>query len=96
MIISSEFSDAKLLERMSRLELDAAGELYDRHGPTMYGLALTMLGNPVEAEDVLVDVMAQIWREANRRMTTADYVADQLTHLVRDHAIRKVRDRSEV
>ena len=95
MIIPSHSSDTALLERMAKAECDAVGELYDRHGAMMYGLALKMVGDPEVAQDVLLDAMAQLYHEATRQSATIDRVSDRLKVLVRDHAIRKVRDRHD-
>jgi RNA polymerase sigma-70 factor (ECF subfamily) len=36
--------------------------VYDEHGPTVYGAALRVLGNPAAAQDVAQDVFLRLWR----------------------------------
>ncbi len=38
--------------------------LYDCSGPLVFGLALRILGNYEDAEEITVDVFAQVWRKA--------------------------------
>jgi RNA polymerase sigma-70 factor, ECF subfamily len=35
---------------------------YDEHGPSVYGTALRVLGNPAAAQDVAQDVFLRLWR----------------------------------
>lgn len=66
--------------------------LYDRHGAMMYGLAIHMLRDENAAGDVVVDVMAEVWRHAEAYTASGIHIADRLATLIREHAIRKVRD----
>src|SRR5215207_9543751 len=59
-------SDATLVER---LPFDRSGdelrELYRRYGPELFGFARSALGGDREhAEEVVQDVLAQLWRHA--------------------------------
>jgi RNA polymerase sigma-70 factor (ECF subfamily) len=36
--------------------------VYDEHGPSVYGAALRVLGNPATAQDVAQDVFLRVWR----------------------------------
>jgi RNA polymerase sigma-70 factor, ECF subfamily len=36
--------------------------IYDEHGPSVYGTALRVLGNPAAAQDVAQDVFLRLWR----------------------------------
>ena len=38
--------------------------LYDSTNPIVYGLALSILGDPASAEDVTMEVYLQVWRTA--------------------------------
>ena len=44
----------------------ALGALHDLHGRTVYTLALRIVGDPAEAEEVVQDVFVQVWRGAVR------------------------------
>jgi RNA polymerase sigma-70 factor, ECF subfamily len=39
--------------------------VYDEHGPSVYGAALRVLGNPAAAQDVAQDVFLRLWRRPN-------------------------------
>lgn len=42
----------------------ALGQLYDESSSWVYSLALRMLGNQADAEEIVCDVYSQIWRKA--------------------------------
>jgi RNA polymerase sigma-70 factor (ECF subfamily) len=52
-------TDEALVERMSRGDRAALGVLYERHAPRCRGLALLILGDAAEADDVLHDVFIE-------------------------------------
>lgn len=54
--------DAALLAAARASAIDAVGELYRRHGDTVYGVAFRILGSREEAEDVLQDVFVGLPR----------------------------------
>jgi RNA polymerase sigma-70 factor, ECF subfamily len=56
--------DAELIERIQRGDSRAMGSVYDRHGPSLFALALRMLGREREAEDLLHDVFLEAWQHA--------------------------------
>jgi RNA polymerase sigma-70 factor (ECF subfamily) len=40
--------------------------VYERHGPSVYGTALAILGDPARAQDVAQDVFLRLWRNPAR------------------------------
>ena len=54
--------DRLLVSRMAEGEGRALGELYDRYGRTVYALALAIVREPADAEEVVVDTFGQAWR----------------------------------
>jgi len=56
--------DDALLAAFSAGAADAARALTDRHLGRIYALALRMLGNQAEAEDVAQDTMLRLWKVA--------------------------------
>lgn len=56
--------DVALLRAAAKGDASAVLALYDRHGAALFALALRVLGNRDEAEEVLQDGFVKIWQEA--------------------------------
>lgn len=56
--------DIALLRAAAKGDASAVLALYDRHGAALLALALRVLGNRDEAEEVLQDGFVKIWQEA--------------------------------
>ncbi len=59
-----EASDEALLVLFANGDPTAAAELTRRLGPRVLGVAMRVLGNPAEAEDVTQDAMIRLWKIA--------------------------------
>jgi RNA polymerase sigma-70 factor (ECF subfamily) len=90
---SRSHADHTALERMARGDHDALAELYDRYGRLLYSLALRILRDTGDAEDVVQDVFSQAWRQASRYESTRGNVVAWLMNLTRSRAIDRVRSR---
>jgi RNA polymerase sigma-70 factor (ECF subfamily) len=55
-----------LLRRLSGGDQSALGEFYDLYAGLVNGIALRMLRDATEAEDVVQEVFLQVWRQAAR------------------------------
>ncbi|MES2524527.1 MAG: sigma-70 family RNA polymerase sigma factor [Gemmatimonadota bacterium] len=71
----------------------AASVLYDRHGAIMFGLAIRMVGETADAEEVVLDAFSQAWRDAARYDTSRGTVAGWLTTIARTRALDLIRAR---
>jgi RNA polymerase sigma-70 factor (ECF subfamily) len=74
---------------------DPAGleSLYDRHATLVYSLALRILRDTGEAEDVTQDVFARVWASAVRFDPSRGAVAAWLTVMTRSRALDRLRRR---
>jgi RNA polymerase sigma-70 factor (ECF subfamily) len=90
-------SDNLLLGDIAAGSSEALGRLYDAHAPVVFGLARRILraggGSNEDAEEVVQDVFAQVWREAARYEASRATVAGWLVMLTRTRAIDRLRKR---
>lgn len=59
----SERSDGELLAAMTRGDSDALGHLYDRYSSLLLATAIRILGGRREAEDLVHDVLMEVWQK---------------------------------
>lgn len=71
----------------------ALGELYDRHGSTVYALARAIVGEHADTEEVVADAFSQAWRTASQFDPTRGTVAAWLATITRTRALDLVRAR---
>ena len=69
----------------------AMATLYDSTSRLVYGLALRILGNAATAEDVLMDVYTQVWRQASQYDDKRGAPLAWLTTIARSRAIDRLR-----
>jgi len=85
--------DEQLIAKVALGDKSAFGTLYDRFSTPLYSLALKMLANEAEAQDVLQEVFLSIWNKS------ASYRADRgsafswVVALLRNRIIDRVRSR---
>ena len=64
MVDGSDAEDVALVAAMARGETAALAAVYERHAAVLLGLALRILRDRREAEDLLNDVLLEAWRHA--------------------------------
>ncbi|MBV8099092.1 MAG: RNA polymerase subunit sigma, partial [Verrucomicrobia bacterium] len=57
--------EVELIQRIANGDQAAFAALYDRLSPILYSMALRMMNDAIEAEDVLQDGFVYIWQRAN-------------------------------
>ena len=88
---AAETRHAALIRGAADGDQQALASLYDATSRTVYGLLLRILADASAAEEVLLDVYAQVWRQA------ASYSAERgsplawLTTIARSRAIDRLR-----
>jgi len=85
--------DGELVVRMVGRDERALGDLYDRHGAPVYSLALAIVGERADAEEVVVDSFGQAWRTAEQFDPARGSVTAWLATITRTRALDLVRAR---
>jgi RNA polymerase sigma-70 factor (ECF subfamily) len=72
----------------------ALGSLFDESSPYVYGVALSVLRDPADADEVTLDVYSQVWRSAAMYSAKRGSVVAWLLTLARSRAIDRLRARA--
>ncbi|MEQ8692186.1 MAG: sigma-70 family RNA polymerase sigma factor [Pseudomonadales bacterium] len=87
---------ADLLARVALRDRAAFRALYDQTSPRLYGVALRMLGNATQAEDVLQDVYLKVWHAAGSYAAPRGDAVAWMVALTRNRAIDVLRGKTPV
>src|SRR5882672_11832157 len=87
-------ADIALIKRMTLGDESAVGPLYDRYGTVLYALAYRIVGVQADAEEVVAEAFAQVWREASRFEAGRGSAGAWLATIARSRALDLVRARS--
>jgi RNA polymerase sigma-70 factor (ECF subfamily) len=87
----SPAEDIALLVRIAARDQSAVAELYDRHCRLLFGLALRILRNRAEAEDVLQEVFVQAWTKVDTYSAALGTPIAWLVRIARNRAIDRLR-----
>lgn len=85
--------DGALVERMSAGDERALGDLYDRHGSTVYALAVAIVRERADADEVVADAFGQAWRTATQFDPGRGSVGAWLATITRTRALDLLRAR---
>ena len=85
--------DGELICRMARGDKLACSQLYDRFSRPLYSVALRILNDQSEAEDVVQDVFLSLWEKATNFDVGRGSAFGWAITLTRNRAIDRVRTR---
>lgn len=84
-------SDQECLYRIARGDRAALAQLYTAFAPLMLGLAVRIIRDPKEAEDLIHDVFVEAWKRAGDYDPTRASVKAWLLMMVRSRALDRLR-----
>ena len=82
------------VQRVASGNQEALATLYDETNSLLYSLALRILGDITEAEEVVLDVYTQVWQSAQNFDPVRGTAAAWLVMLTRSRAIDRLRSRT--
>jgi RNA polymerase sigma-70 factor, ECF subfamily len=91
---ASDQSWNTLLCRIAQRDTDAFAAVYDGTSSIVYTVALRILGNTADADEVTIDVYAYVWESAASYDSTRGTVTTWLIMLARSRAIERLRKRA--
>ena len=89
--MEAEPSDVLLVARCAEGDEGALAELYDRFGRAAYALALRIVRDATQAEDVVQEAFLDLWRTAARFDPSLSRPASYLLTFVHRRAVDLVR-----
>jgi RNA polymerase sigma-70 factor (ECF subfamily) len=88
--------DAAAIKRIINRDAVGLEALYDRHATAVYSLALRIVRDVAEAEDVTQEVFAQVWGQARQFDDRRGSVAAWLLMMARSRALDRLRRKRAV
>lgn len=86
---------AGLISQIADDDQSAMSTLYDTTNRLVYGLLLRILNDSATAEEVLLDVYTQVWRQASRYDGTRGGPMAWITTIARSRAIDRLRSEKQ-
>jgi len=88
---SVETPDEALLARIAQQDRDAFTGFYDRHARILFSVAVRIVNDHAEAEEVLQEVFVQLWEKAERYNAQLGKPLQWVLALTRNKAIDRLR-----
>lgn len=91
-----QMEDTELLEAVARQDQTAMATLFDRYSRLVYSIALRVLREPDLAEDVMQEVLLQVWRQPGGFVSQKGSLGAWLAVVSRNRAIDVIRRRAHL
>lgn len=88
-----ETQDAELVRRMAGGDRSACGELYDRFSRPLYSVAVRILNDQTEAQDIVQDVFVTLWEKSGSFEVSRGSAFAWAITLTRNRSIDRLRTR---
>jgi RNA polymerase sigma-70 factor (ECF subfamily) len=89
--VSSDASDEALMAAITRRQPQALSEFFSRHGSRIKSVIGSVVHEEGEADDVLQEILIQVWRESGRYSPKAGKLLGWVVTLARRRAIDRLR-----
>src|SRR3954468_19489744 len=83
------------MQRIADAAPDALRMLYDRHAPVLFAICVRILRDRSEAEQLLIDIFAEVWERGDRYDAARGTPLTYLVTLSRSRAIDRFRARKK-
>jgi RNA polymerase sigma-70 factor (ECF subfamily) len=90
-LVLGDLSDEELFSRVAAGDASAFAAFYERHEGLLYGLALRIIQDPVEAEDALQEAALLLWERSPQYDPSLGRPLSWAVTLVRNKAIDRLR-----
>src|SRR5213082_1310679 len=94
-----QVTDSMLISRIRSGDEDALAALHDRYSQVVYSVAMRVLGETTQAEDILQEIFLQLWRNPqtfdSNRGSLGAWLAVIARHRAIDH-LRRRRPESDI
>src|SRR5690348_14655233 len=88
-----QVTDSMLISRIRGGDEDALAALHDRYAQVVYSVALRVLGDTTQAEDILQEIFLQLWRKPETFDSNRGSLGAWLAVIARHRAIDYLRRR---
>jgi RNA polymerase sigma-70 factor (ECF subfamily) len=90
-LVTREEALATLVQQTASGDADALALLYDQTSSTVYGLAIRILSDTADAEEITVDVFRHVWQVAGSWTASRGTVLAWLIMLTRSRCLDRLR-----
>jgi len=93
---AKQMEDAELLEAVALQDQTAMAALFDKYSRLVYSIALRVLREPDLAEDVMQEVLLQVWRQPGGFVSQRGSLGAWLAVVARNRSIDVIRRRAHL